>query len=183
MYQRRNNIEFELILSLLKKDNHARGLSKLLKYPHATISRKLNRLLKENVLDFRREGKNKVFFIKNTLQARKYVFMAEHYKFLKLLKRYPELEAVFEDILKTTKERLVVLFGSYAKFVAGPESDIDIYIETNNTKVKKQVEMVNSKIRVKTGLFNINSKLIKEIIKNHVIVRGVEVFYEKTGFF
>ena len=151
MYQRRNNIEFELILSLLKKDNHARGLSKLLKYPHATISRKLNRLLKENVLDFRREGKNKVFFIKNTLQARKYVFMAEHYKFLKLLKRYPELEAVFEDILKTTKERLVVLFGSYAKFVA--------------------------------GLFNINSKLIKEIIKNHVIVRGVEVFYEKTGFF
>ncbi len=32
-------------------------------------------------------------------------------------------------------------------------------------------------------MFDTKSLMIKEIIKNHVILKGVEYFYEKTEFF
>ena len=85
----------------------------------------------------------------------------------------------FNNYFNVIDEKLIVLFGSYAKGLANKNSDIDIYIETKNRNVKKLVENVNSKINVKIGSFNIDSPLIKEIIKNHVIIKGIEVFYDK----
>ncbi len=183
MVQKRDNLELEIILLLLKGENHLRNIARALEAPHSTILRKLNRLIKENVLDYKMEGKNKVFFIKNNLQAKNYVFNAERYKLIRLLKKYPDLNIIIEDILKRTKETTIILFGSYAKFIAKKDSDIDIYIETKNKKSKEQVEDINSKIKVKIGPFDIDSLLIKEIIKNHIILRGIDEFYDKTNFF
>ena len=183
MVQIRDNLEFEIILLLLKGENHLRGISKQLNAPHSTILRKLNNLVSEKVLDYKREGRNKVFFIRKNLEAKNYIFNSERYKLSKLLKKYPELSVIIEDMLKQTGNKLVVLFGSYAKFLAKKESDIDVYIETRNRNVKENAEMVHSNIRVKIGDFNKDSQLIKEIIKNHVILQGVEEFYEKTRFF
>lgn len=143
----------------------------------------MNGLFKENVLDFKKEGKNKVFFIKKNLQAKNYVFNAERYKLIRLVEKYPELNIIAEDILKNAQEKLIVLFGSYAKFTSKTDSDIDIYVETKNIKVKNNIESIHSKLRVKIGDFNLDSQLIKEIIKNHVILKGVEEFYERTKFF
>ena len=72
-----------------------------------------------------------------------------------------------------------MLFCSYAKGLAKKDSDIDIYIETKNRNVKKSIEDIHSKISVKIGIFDIKSLLIKEIIKDHIIIKGIEVFYEK----
>ena len=41
---------------------------------------------------------------------------------------------------------------------------------------------MNSRISVKSGPFDLGSDLIMEIIKNHVIIKGAEEFYAKTGF-
>ena len=58
-------IKLELMLNLLKKkENHVRGIAKDIKIPHTTVLRKINELLDENVLDSRRQGKNKIFFLK-----------------------------------------------------------------------------------------------------------------------
>ena len=63
------------------------------------------------------------------------------------------------------------------------ESDIDIYIETKDEKIKEEVKKINDLINVKTGRFDTEDLLIKEIIKNHVIIRGAEEYYEKIKFF
>ena len=78
---------------------------------------------------------------------------------------------------------MIVLFRSYAKGHPKKDSDIDIYLETTNNKIKPKIQELNSKINIKVGKFDINSLLVKEIIKNHVIIRGVEDFYEKNKFF
>ena len=78
---------------------------------------------------------------------------------------------------------MIILFGSYAKGIAKKESEIDIYIETTNNSIKERIKSINSRINVKIGKFDANSLLIKEIIKNHVILRRVEQFYEKSRFF
>jgi len=183
MVQKKYNIESEIILLLLRGENHLRGIAKQLNVPHSTILRRLNVLANDSILDYRTEGKNKVFCIKRNLQAKNFVFNAERYKLIKLLKTYPSLNIIVDDILKRCKERLVVLFGSYANFAATKDSDIDVYIETKYRGAKDDIEMVNSRIRAKIGSFDLDSLLMKEIIKNHVILRGVEDFYEKTRFF
>ena len=182
MVQNKDNVNSEIILLLLKGENHLRCIAKQLNESHSTVLRKLDNLVKENVLDYKKEGKNKVFFIRKNLQAKSYVFNAEIYKMIKLLKRYPEMSIIINDLLKKN-ESLIILFGSYAKFSAKPDSDIDIYAETRRRKVKEELESVHSKIKVKIGDFDMDSQLIKEIIKNHIILRGVEAFYEKTRFF
>lgn len=177
------NIDFEIILSLLIKENHLRAISRSIKIPHATLSRKIKELININIIDSKIDGKNKIFFLKNNLLAKSYIFNAEKYKLIKLLKTYPELNIILEDFLKKFKEKIIIVFGSYAKFSAKKESDIDIYIETNNDKIIEQAKLISSKINIKTGKFNKDSLLVKEIIKNHVILKGVEEYYEKAGTF
>lgn len=179
MVHRMDNLELEIINVLLRSENHVRGVAKKLGESHSTVLRKLNNLKKENVVDSKVEGKNKIFFLKDNIIAKNYIKKAELQKLSILLRKYPELGVLFEEILKKIDEKLIVLFGSYAKGLAKKDSDIDVYIETKNRNVKKAVEDIHSKISVKIGTFDIKSPLIKEIIKDHVIIRGIEVFYDK----
>lgn len=175
-------MELEIIELLLKQDFHVRGIAKALDESHSTILRKLSSLYDEGVVDYRIEGKNKVFFLKKNIISRDYVLHAEVHKLNNLIRRYPELLVILEDVLNLVDEKLVVIFGSYAKFRAKKDSDIDIYIETENRNIKKLVENTHSRINVKIGPFELKSNLIKEIMKYHVIVKGFEEFYEKKQF-
>jgi predicted nucleotidyltransferase len=183
MVQNRNNLEYEIILVLLKNKTHLREMARVLSESHSTLMRKINELVKENVLDYKREGKNKIFFIKNNLKAKNYVYSAEIYKLNKLLNKHPEFSIIFEDIKKNFSKGMIILFGSYAKGIPRVDSDIDIYLETNDLKLKNRLKELHSKLGIKIGKFDVNSLLIKEIIKNHVIIRGVEDFYTKNPFF
>jgi predicted nucleotidyltransferase len=180
MVQKRDDLDSRIVLLLVRGESHVRGVANSLGESHSTVQRKLNRLVRENVLDYKEEGRNKVFFIKRNLQAKNYVYNAERHKLMELLRRYPELNVIVEEILKKCGERLIVIFGSYAKFAVKKNSDIDVYIETKDAKVKQQVESIHSSINAKIGRFDLSSQLIKEIVKNHAILRGVEEFYEKT---
>jgi predicted nucleotidyltransferase len=178
----RNSVEFEIILKLIREKTHLREIARSINKPHATVMRKLNFLVNNGILDYKQEGKNKAFFIKSNLKAKNYVYSSEIYKLSKIVEKYANLGIIFEEIKKITGG-MILLFGSYAKGNAKEDSDIDIYIETENRRVKSKVEEINSKISVKIGKFDLDSLLIKEIIKNHIIIRGLEEYYEKTKFF
>lgn len=179
MYHFRNNIEMEVILVLLHGDDHLRNLSRKIKVPIATLSRTMKKLRDANVSDYRPEGKNKVFFIRKTMNAKIYVYLAEHYKLLKFLANYPKVGTVITNLLKKTNSNVIVLFGSYADFTAGKNSDIDLYLETSPEELKK-IEETDARIHAKRGKLDLSSDLGKEIMKKHIILRGVEEFYENT---
>ena len=101
----------------------------------------------------------------------------------KILKKHPPLRQIIEKIQVNNKIKLAIIFGSYAKGLAKKTSDVDVYIETQNLGLKKELEMKDSMLSIKIGKYNKSSLLIKEIEKNHVIIKGVEKFYEKSGFF
>ena len=177
------NYNINIIEALLKSESHIRGLAKLIGTNQTTIARKVHNLYKENIVDFKKEGKNKVIYLKKTLEARQYVGLVETYKLLEILKKYPGLRRIIEEIKKNQKISLAILFGSYAKGTASKESDIDIYIDTTDNKIKEEVELIDSKINIKIGDYDKNSLLIKEMEKNHIIIKGVEFYYEKNKFF
>ena len=173
----------EIVEELLHEESHARAIAKKLNINHMIAVRKLKELLVENVVDFKENGKNKTFYLKKTIEAKICIFNAEHYKLVKLLKQYPVLRSIFEKIQKNKEIKLALLFGSYAKGLAEKSSDIDIFIETNNRNLKKELESINTKLNVKIGKFVLLSILAKEIIKNHAVIKGIEEFYERINFF
>src|SRR3989344_2908641 len=171
----------EILLNLLKRENHLRQIAKELQMNHMTIKRNLDLMVSTNVLDVKEEGKNNVFSIKKSLEAHNAVLAAEIYKLGKFARKHPELK---REILELKKLRpIVMFFGSYANGTETRSSDIDIFIETSNPEIKGSISRLNEKFSVKTGRYDKNNLLIKEIEKNHVIVRGFEEFYEKSGFF
>ena len=58
-----------------------------------------------------------------------------------------------------------------------------MYIETSDSQKKKQLEQRHSSLSVKIGVFDTKNLLIRAIMKDHVIIRGIEVYFDKTGFF
>ena len=85
MVQKRDNLKLDIVELLLRKENHVRGIAKKLEESHSTILRKLNNLKRENVIDSRKEGKNKVFFLKQNIISQNYILQAELHKLTKLL--------------------------------------------------------------------------------------------------
>lgn len=183
MNQIKVNYKYEILLTLIKKEMHGRELAKALKTSLTRVQSILNELQSSNVLDYKSEGKNHIYFIKKNLVAKTFILNAENYKLAKTLSKYPILMPVFQDIIEKSKETLIILFGSYAKGIAKEDSDIDVYIDTKDIKVKETIQKINDLISIKIGKFNQENLLIKEIIKNHVIIKGVEKYYERIRFF
>jgi predicted nucleotidyltransferase len=175
--------KLEIVNALLKNKSHIRALAKKLNTNPMNIHRKINELSRNNVVDYLKEGKNYTYFLKKSIEAKMYVFIAEHYNLVSLLKRYPNLRSVIEDLQKNKRIKLAVLFGSFAKSIAKPHSDIDIYIETSDKSIKEEVSALDTKVSVKIGKYDLSSPLAKEIEKDHVIIKGVEQFYENNKFF
>lgn len=179
MVQKRDNLEMKVLAYLFNSEAHIRGMERAIGVPHSTLLRVLSRMENKNIIDYKTVGKNKQYFIKESLKSRKMLENMENYKLLTLFEKYPKLEILFEDVMKKCDSRLIILFGSYAKNIPRKESDIDLYIETEDVDVKRKAEEINSKLSVKIGKFDRHSLLIKEIIRNHIILKGVEHFYEQ----
>jgi len=177
------DVSIQIVALLLRSDSHPRKLAQDLGLSHTTVLRKLKGLLDGNIVDFRMEGKNKTYFLKKTLEARVHVYVAEWYALENLIQEAPHLRSIIKAVQEREDFPLAVIFGSYAKGTADKKSDIDLYIETEDRETKRELERCHSKLSVKIGLWDPENLLIQEIVKNHVIVKGVERFYEKTGFF
>jgi len=174
-----SQINYSIINNLLKHNNHIRGLAKDLNTNQTTIARKVKELANANIVDFQIQGKNKTYFLKKTLEAKEFLLLLEHNKLLEFLKKYPLLRNIIESIKNNNKIKCAILFGSYAKQTAKKTSDIDIFIETNSLNLKQEIMLLDSKLSIKTGKFKKDNLLIKEIIKNHIIIKGVERYYEQ----
>ena len=175
MFHRKNDLD---ILECLRRGpSHIRELAQKLSLSPATVMRILGRLEGERVVDFRTQGKNKSYFLKESIEARTYVLMLEKYKLLRLLEQ-PVLRRMVERVKEITRGELVVLFGSYAKGTEKPSSDIDLYVETTNRQLREQIKSISGKISVKIGNLDKTSELAAEIHKDHIILQNGERYYE-----
>lgn len=181
MFHVEQNLSNEIVGLLMKGDLHPRGIAEKLGTNHMTVSRKLRDLVEENIVDSRTEGKNKVYFLKKSIEGRNAVMITEIYKQSRVLRHYPVLRGVFRSVQEMPEISLALLFGSYAKGLAAKESDIDIYVETPDSSVRRQLEQKHSSLSVKIGKFDTGSMVIREIMKDHVIIKGVEIYFDKTG--
>lgn len=160
-------ITYNIIINLQKKENHIRQIAKDIGINHMTTKRALDLLTKQNILNIRKQGKNHVYSLKRTIETINAIKIAEYHKLTEFLKKHPELRKDIEELSKTSSN-LIVIFGSYAKNTQTRLSDIDLYSETRIT---------HKRFSIKSGPFK-KGPLANEIIKDHIIIKGVDRFYE-----
>jgi len=171
--------KFEIMNILINGENHIRGIADKLNINHMMIVRKVNELLNSNVVDVVKEGRNQVYSVKNSVEARAYFLMTEQYKLVYFLKEYPFLRNIVNKIQRDKRIKIALIFGSYAKGLVRKSSDIDIFIEGQNINIKQEYSKLDSKFAIKIGKWNKGDILIQEIKKNHILIKGGEKYYEK----
>ena len=176
-------IAMMLVALLLKGPSHPRALARSLGLNHMTVVRSLRSLVDGNVLDYSVSGRNKVYRIKRTMEARNAVMMAELYRLDMLVKAHPFLRRIVSRVMDDERFDLAVLFGSYVKGTASKDSDVDLYVETSDLSLKADLEKLSGHLSVKIGVYDRTNPLIREIEHDHVIIKGFEAFYGHNRFF
>jgi len=179
-----NNKSFEILENFLadySKKIYGRDISKRLKINQKTVSNILNRLEKDHILKFSIEGKNKYYYLnKLNPNIKETIKLIEIERKIKFIERYKKFNDLFNKLQLRT-DGILVIFGSYANFSTNEKSDIDLLIIGKHKEIKDLEELYNLKInivKIDKKKFNKSEVLIKEIIKNHVILKGVEDFIE-----
>ena len=185
MYPNRNN-KLE-ILKLYTKDYksqfYLREISRLSLLPVKNVQNLLHSLEKSRILKSRISGKNKYFHLNlNNISTKFLLLQAEIYKTLLFLESYP----VFKTFLKMVSTHApIIVFGSFAKFAAEKESDLDLLaIQEDDEKLPLYLLPYQiHEIRLSEKSFNKalekQESLIKEIEANHILLNN-QSFYVET---
>jgi predicted nucleotidyltransferase len=173
-------ISAEIIIRLRNRPAHGRELARALGTNHMAVARSLKGLTEQNALDCTTQGRNKVYSVKDTAEAKSLLGMAELVRLNQGIAMYPRLRKIVNAIQVRSSIRLAMLFGSYAKAIAKERSDIDLYVDTSDRRLRDELSQLDPRLSVKIGKFDTGNELIKEIIKDHIIIKGFEEYYEKT---
>ncbi len=163
------------------KKIYGRGISKRLNMNQKTVSNILNRLEKENILKFSIEGKNKYYFLNRfNPSIMELLKIIEINRKMSFLEKYKKFSGLFKEIENRTSG-LCILFGSYSKGTSHEKSDFDIFIIGKISSLDDLEDTYNIKINIvksDKNKFNKEETFIKEVIKNHIILKGSDEFID-----
>ncbi len=189
------------ILKIIYEDKYI-NLSNLIKKaktsPNLVLSY-VNKLVDFNVVSEQRSGGEIKVHIRNLMPDFKSNESKIIYSLIELDKkeiffnRYKNLKAIFGQLYELFDEnvKFAVVYGSYARFSAEKESDLDLLIagKLSDEKRKRLKEAfitldIEPSIKIETlkqFKNNLNKPLYKNIIKEHVIVYGEYNFVSILG--
>ena len=182
MYQKGNN-HFRILALFLAdytKQLYLREISRMAKIPLKTVQRVISYLEESKILRSSIRGKNKYFWLNlDNIQLKFYLLQSEIYKTQLFLEKYPQ----FKTFVKGLGHTPIIVFGSFSKFTAEKDSDVDLLI-ISDEKVPLHLLPYNiHEVRLSEKSFEKSLEkqetLLKEIEKNHIILSN-HSFYIDT---
>ena len=181
-----HNNYFEILNQFLgdyNREIYGRELIGKVSLSQKGIALALESLEKDGVLTSKKRG-NMKFFSLNTKYARikDTIVMAEIAQKTHFFEKHQTIANLFKS-----DERIVGIFGSYAKNTQKKDSDIDIFIigEKIGDDYVKKAKVYDLDVSIKyftikefKGLLQKKNPLITEIIANHILIFNVEQFIE-----
>jgi len=182
----------DLFLDLNK--HYFAEISKKTRITRPRTLRVLRKLVKNSVLNIRNEANIKYYSLKNNEVSFFVLGLVEFNHKVKFFKRYRAVEKVLEMFnLKYDKALISLLFGSYVKNYATKNSDVDLLLIKENfskreiRKIEDIVDLVNGRIGLKINPhlmklkeFKLENELVKEVVKDHILLNGAELFFKEV---
>jgi predicted nucleotidyltransferase len=192
MVENINNIKLEII-SLFRSNYfsqfHIREMAKLIGKSHVGLLPHLKAFERDKILLKKQVGKSNVYSINfDNNFVREYMILSEMKKALELLNKELFIKKIYDEFINLNLEGCLLLFGSYASRTHTKESDIDLlYIgEINDSEKKKiselgktygkEIHLITTSIKQFKEQLSKQSALIKEVIKNHIILNNTNIF-------
>lgn len=169
----------EIFIENPEKEFHVRELARALKLSPTTVSNKLKKYTKDNIL-FSDRKLNHLFFKANSENPR-YKLLKVHYNLLAI-----ENSGLITYLEEQFHPHAISLFGSFAKAENIPSSDIDLLI-ISSSKKELNLEKFEKYLKHKIQLFTFSHEDIRKMkeknkellnnLANGVILRGyLELF-------
>ena len=157
---------------------YGRDVAKNLGFNQKSVSNILKGLEGKNVLKYRVEGRNKYYFL-NRMNGgiKEIVKLIEINKKILFLKDSKIVELLIKLERKT--DGVLIVFGSYASGRNKKSSDLDLFVVGNIADVGDLREIYGidiNVVRTTFGKFDKGDVIIKEVMGNHVVLKGVEEF-------
>jgi len=182
MYSKRNN---ELKILALYSCNYSsqyylREISKLVKIPLKTTQNILKRLEKGRIIKSLVRGKNKYFMLNlNSMQTKFFLMQTELYRTWSFLEKYTLFKLFLKDIKAISP---IIIFGSFAKFTADKDSDVDMLIVSAKEQklpthlLPNKIHQINLSEKIFFESLEKQEPLIKEIEESHIILNNYSFF-------
>jgi len=181
-----NNKELKILAEFTSDYNskhYGRAIALKLKMNQKTVSNILNNLEKQHIIKFKHEGKNKYYFLnKSNPSTKEVIKLTEIKKRIVFFEKYIKLNQLFLEIEKRTKG-ITIIFGSYANFTKNEKSDLDVFVIGSVAELSDLEKLYNIKVNVVKSTkdkFKSNNLFLKEIMNNHILLKGVEEFIHLT---
>lgn len=179
-----HNKHFQIIEQLTgnyKQEIYGRELIGRVSMSQKGIALALKELEKQSILKSKKKGSIKLYSLNLSYpHIKDIIYITETMKKIKFLSKNRKIAHIFKD-----DSRIAGIFGSYAKKTHKPESDIDIFIigkkQKQDYSKKGRAFDLNISIKYFTqrefkNLLNEKNNLLKEIVKNHILLFGIEEF-------
>lgn len=158
---------------------YGREIAKSKKMNQKTISNTLNKLEEEGIIKYKKEGKNKYYFLNTTNEnIREIIHIIENIKKIKFMGDNPKINLLIRELEERT-DGILIVFGSYASNTKNKNSDLDLLVIGKIKDLSDLEETFGLDINVinmTKDKFDKNQPIIKEIINNHIILKGLEEF-------
>jgi predicted nucleotidyltransferase/biotin operon repressor len=194
---------FKLFGTGYDKEYHLRELARELDMDHTSVRPHLDSLKEQTVIKEEKQGRNKVFSLNQKSDLLPYYLtQAEADRTAGYLENNNAIRVFwknFRDRVKpeTLREiETLVLFGSFAKGTEKKESDIDLFLAAPD-KPSSEIMDICEKLESVTGrdieieqtsefrnlIAHKGPGTLGEIVSNHVVLLGIEMFVYTTGGF
>lgn len=159
------------------REYYLREIQRLTELPLKTVQRVLEYLEQSHLVIGRIKGKNKYFSLNlANVDSKFFITQCEVHKTVRFLSAYP----VFKAFLKSCEGNdLFLVFGSFAKFVAAKDSDLDLMVVMLDNKKTLWLELLPHRVHdivmgyaaFKRAVYS-QETLLKEVEENHIILSG-----------
>jgi len=179
-----HNKYFEILKQFLgnyQREVYGRELIGKVSLSQKGIALALEELEEKSILKSRKEGSIKHYCLnRGYSEIRDVVALMELVRKVELLSKHRKLAHIFRE-----DDRVVGIFGSYAKGTQKEDSDLDVFIigKKKNEDYDKKGELFDLRISIKYSsetewrtLLKEKNNLCSEIISNHVLLFGIETF-------
>ena len=189
-----NKTRLKIIKSIYENPRvNLTGLIKKVKASPNLVLEYVNKLSSYQIIKEERTKGEKKIHVRNLIadfdnDISKIIYsIIEINKRLEFLRKYKNLKPIFEQLTKESKNiDFIIIYGSYARLAAEKDSDLDVIIigKLNDNEINWIREIfitlegeLSLKIEtINDFLKNKNKPLYQNILKEHIIMNGVEKF-------
>ena len=177
----------DLLFSNYNSLMNVREIARKLHLNPATSSHLVKELIDFGLIKYSETGRSKILKLNiENVELLDFLSIAEIMKKIRFIERIP-FKQFFKMLELDEGLNMIILFGSYARGNNSKNSDLDLFIVSNKGSREPlpsyllPIKMHDISMTKEMFLENLNAgnEVIKEIIKNHIIIKGTDRFLQE----